>query len=332
MANTTFKDRSLQALAILGLIAILLIGAWGIIQIAFALPEFISNTKAPSITKTTGEKLNISLPSTATSGKPLTVAWQHTGGSANYSYAVVYSCADGLTMKAPVPTGAAQAVPCNTPFNFTNASANLTVTPTLAGTKQVQTTITVLSNNLATGAVTAGASSTVTILPAASAAPTTATKPSTSYSSGTGSTYVASGHRSNLYGLPDLSVQILPATSPVNGRYSVQFVISNVGTNVVHSGWTFSASLPLSPAYTYQSPAQQALYPGDKIVYTLGFDTTSNQGCANYAYPYTGAYNTPCAYPSYGSSNTFSVTADPQGLLSETSRGNNTAAIALPMY
>ncbi|MES2007050.1 MAG: hypothetical protein V4436_03005, partial [Patescibacteria group bacterium] len=86
--------------------------------------------------------------------------------------------------------------------------------------------------------------------------------------------YTAAPRVASLYGLSDLKVTISSVTSlsSVQGRVAVSFVVENIGTNVALSGWTFNAQLPLQPTYTYQSQGQQALYPGDKIAYTLTYD------------------------------------------------------------
>ena len=110
------------------------------------------------------------------------------------------------------------------------------------------------------------------------------------------STYTPAAHRGTLYGQGDLAVHIVSA-SPIGGRYSLQFFIVNEGTNVIPQGWTFTAALPLSPSYTYQSNAQQALYPGDKIAYTLGFDLNS--------------YAQPVYQPQYAANNYYTQPAYP---------------------
>lgn len=89
-----------------------------------------------------------------------------------------------------------------------------------------------------------------------------------------------------LSGLPDLSVKInqigylattsassfiASSTVPAGSRPAVSFTIRNTGTNM-SGAWRFSASIPTQTAYVYQSPAQQALAPGDSIDYILGFD------------------------------------------------------------
>lgn len=161
------KDMFLRGIAILGLVAVLLLGAWGIIQIAANLPGFLVNM----------------------------------GGSV----ASLFS-----SKEEPVAT----------------------TTPTTP----------------------------VVAKPAGS-------KPT--------NTYVASGNRTNLWGYPDLVVRILSVNSlsSIQGRTVIQFEVVNAGSNVAGKGWSFNAVLPIQDSYTTSSGAQQALYPGDKIVYTLAFDS-----------------------------------------------------------
>lgn len=374
-----FKDSVLRVVAIIGLIAILLLGAWGIIQLSVALPNFFGgtgNSASPVAQTSEQEGVSVVAPSIINTGVSFTVSWNHTNASPsdNYGFIVSYSCANGLTMLVPVPTGSTREIPCNTPFNFINATADMQLTPKLTGTQQAVTTIFVAANRLSDGKITSVGSSTTTVLPARAvqtSAQSATPAPSSMYVS-------ASNPRTNLYGLPDLSVRILSAI-PVNGRYSVQFAIGNNGTNIVPSGWTFDALLPLNPAYTFVSQPQQALYPGDKIVYTIGFDipvaanyynnypttsqypysstypypsncgygtnytydgvqnypTTSNTCGTNYynsstyynqTYPNYGNYSNPSYY---GSSGVFSVTVDPQGVIQESNKGNNTASVTL---
>lgn len=110
-------------------------------------------------------------------------------------------------------------------------------------------------------------------------------KPTTTTSQPT-AVYTAAPRVAQLYGLSDLVVTMKSVTSlsSMQGRVVVQFTVTNVGTNVTNSGWTFNAQLPLQPAYTYQSQGQQALYPGDSIAYTLTYDDpryqqNNNQYC-----------------------------------------------------
>lgn len=259
----TLKDRALQAIAILGLIALLLLGAWGIIQIAFTLYGFLGNS-APSSLSTTSKTEQV------------------------------------VT---------------------TSANANTTTQP---------------AQNLSTG----------------SGEPRKAS-PS---AGGSASSYVpAKAAARTLYGAPDLSVSIGSVTNLGGGRYSAQFTIQNVGTNATPYGWTFNASLPTSPTYTYASNQQQALNPGDKVVYTLGFSNVESgysynyYGYNTYPYPancgytanytYNGVYSYPGAsytcntnnnyngntYYNYGSK-IVTVSVDPYNYIGESSEANNTAS------
>ncbi|MDB5195412.1 MAG: hypothetical protein JWO84_596 [Parcubacteria group bacterium] len=95
----------------------------------------------------------------------------------------------------------------------------------------------------------------------------------------------------NYYGLPDLVTTItsvgylrnsgdttsfVAATAVPNGyQGAVRFVVANRGTGVSNS-WTFSANLPSASNSNYTSSYQRSLNPGDSIVFTLGFDGTSN--------------------------------------------------------
>lgn len=120
-----------------------------------------------------------------------------------------------------------------------------------------------------------------------------------------------------LSGLPDLTVSILAtgylaststdsfvaSTSiPTGTRPAVKFSIQNSGTNVAAIGWHFSAAIPTQNAYVFYSPAQQALLPGDRIEYTLGFDQAAP-----------------------GTNRSFSIIADSDQRMSESNENNNSA-------
>jgi len=335
--GASFKGMVLRAIAVIGLVAILLLGAWGIIQIAFALPGFLhtlfSSNAAPKVESV--ESLGVTLPQTLTSGQPFAVSWAHTNKEGEYGYQLSYSCATGLSLHAPTPSGGYQNVPCNTSFNFTGATETMQLTPTLSNKAEVQTTITIFATKLAEGVVTAVGSSTTTVVPAtvipaatviqkptpAATKVAPAPKPTT--------TYVAANRTTNLYGSPDLAVSIL-GTQQMSNRYTMQFIVTNVGTNVSAAGWILTAHLPLNPTYTYTSPVQPGMYPGDKVIYTLTFDapTTYGYGYQNiceYLYTYCNTQNTYNGYPQYND-RTVRITVDPQSYVADYNRTNNTAA------
>lgn len=300
--KSAFRDNVMRVIAIIGLIAVLLLGAWGIIQLAFYIPTLFNGSRSAT---SAVESLTVSANSPVTSGETLNVSWRGKDASGARAYTVSYSCVDGLSIKAPTPSGTSQSVPCNTPFNFTGAEFAMTITPTITGTKQVQVALTVTAVDLSNNKTTATASANTTVLPKASAAATT--KPKT-----TASNYTASGRTQNLFGYADLSVRILSVT-PSGNRTSVVFEVQNLGTNAAPAGWSFNALIPsasysTTQSYTYPSGAQQALYPGDKIVYTIGFDSLGYAGGNyNYTYPYSYNYSYGLQYtqPSYAGYNCY---------------------------
>mgnify|MGYP001613201129 CR=1 FL=1 len=308
----------MRVIAIIGLIAILLLGAWGIIRLAFYLPTFFSNFGKAK------ETLVVTVPAQTTSDKAFALAWKH-GGKADseYSYQVSYSCAAGLAFAAPVPTGAYQLVKCDTPFNYVGATSTMPLIPVLQDATKATTTITVAATKLADGTVTRKATgmtmvsaSTTATTPAATAKPATS-KPAATNKPTT--TYVPSGRTTNLYGAADLAVQIVsaPAQATVGSRISLQFVVTNIGTNLTPAGWMFNAVLPYQPLYVYPSGGQQMLYPGDKIVYTLGYDVVPAQGgYDNY----------------YGNQAQATIEVDPINYIPEVSEINNTAVATYQVY
>jgi subtilase family serine protease len=64
----------------------------------------------------------------------------------------------------------------------------------------------------------------------------------------------------------------IPSSSvPKGAIFAVKFTVSNTGTNA--SGqWNFKAKLPTKQSYTFTSPSQQSLNPGDHIDFMLHLD------------------------------------------------------------
>ncbi len=309
--HTTFRENLLRVIAVIGLIAILLLGAWGIIQLAFRLPTFFSTIGRAK------EALSVSVSAQSTSDKAMAVSWKHANKSGEYSYSLSYSCAEGLAFAAPVPAGAYQLVKCDTPFNYTGASTSTSIIPVLKDAAKATTTITIAATRLSDGVITSKATG-MTMVAASTTTSAAATKPAAAKpatSAKPASTYVASGRTTNLYGAPDLAVQILtaPAEARVGARVSLQFVVTNIGTNLAPAGWTFNAVLPYTPVYVYPAGGQQALYPGDKIVYTMGYDVVPSYGY-------------------YDGSAQATIEIDPTNYVQESSEYNNSATATYQVY
>ncbi|MEJ0054102.1 MAG: CARDB domain-containing protein [bacterium] len=179
-----------------------------------------------------------------------------------------------------------------------------------ASTTTVNTTVVIPATTTTTSSVTA----TVAPTPSAGAPANNAY-----VIPGTG-TAVRSG---SFTGLPDLTVTnlvvgylpsndssdaafVLSSSVPDNRRFAVKFSVVNRGTNVSGT-WDFEAKLPTKQSYTFSSPTQVSLNPGDHIDFMLHLDDGEAK---------TGDQS-------------FSVTLDPDKDVSESDESNNYASASI---
>ncbi|MEO6536604.1 MAG: CARDB domain-containing protein [Candidatus Paceibacterota bacterium] len=186
-----------------------------------------------------------------------------------------------------------------------------TTTPVLQVVSLASTTLPI-ENDVATST----ASTTVTF-------PTATTTPVKTATTGTGTTHTVvttTTTRPAPYGLSDLAVTITQVgyldngttesfigatTIPYGKTGAVKFTVRNLGTNV-SGNWNFRADVPTSPSFSFTSPNQQSLLPGDQIDYTLGFDRGQQ-----------------------GNNRVITVTVDPSGYVNEQNENNNTGSGAM---
>ena len=120
-------------------------------------------------------------------------------------------------------------------------------------------------------------------------------------------------------GKPDLAVKILEigvidkitnvwtATTSLRSidRIAVRFLVENLGTKETDS-WYFNAVLPTYPSYIYSSPSQISLKAGERIEFTLGFDSVEKKD-----------------------GNIVVINIDPNNSVSEASEENNIARVTI---
>jgi hypothetical protein len=255
---------------------------------------------------------------TVSSGEAVTVSWEHAKKSTEGSYTFRYDCADSVYLESPAASGASTMVYCNVPFNFLNSANSISLTPFSNANRYIDVKLYVDFTPNGTSKPTVTGSTTLTIVngsvsgspavtgstapqpaPIQNAAP--APKPVTQVKgqettvvipvSGTTSPIIAV---SNPNGYVDLTARVLeigvvdktsgvftasssPMRNPPGGRIAVRFAVENVGTKISPQ-FDFTAVLPTFPSYVFTSPMQQALSPGDRIEFTLGFDTFDQSG------------------------------------------------------
>ncbi len=306
--NTQTRTTALKALSIVGFIAILIFGVWGLIQVARLVPNVFSSIQAAAVSLSSmfvpSERLEISLPSAnVTSGEVFTLSWNHTNKRSDGSYRVSFACRDGVSMQTPDGRGAYQKVFCDTPFNLTNETNSVKLIAFSDAARYVDVPLKLTFTRASDGVVTASTETAITItnekISSGSTSGTVTPAPTAPVTSNTGNrpiriagtetrtvyTTTSAGRVSDPNGRVDLSVTILQtgtidpstniftATGSIRrgGRGAVRFVVENLGTKT-SDNWYFNAVIPTMPMFIYTADMQPTLGPGDKMEYTLGFD------------------------------------------------------------
>lgn len=300
-----------NALGVIGFIILIVILIWGLFNLAsMSKPWFAS--LFPSRVRTiviTAPKENVQ------SGAPVTISWKYEPSAAG-SYAFLYQCRSGFQFKL---AGTDNAIPCGTSFitasNASNTTNSLLVIPTLSiapAGDSLTVPFSILYTRTAAAGTTGvreaqGSASIAIIKRTASQSPTVTTPPEKTPGRGG-----AAGGTPNLtvrilsYGVIDsISGNILPRrpSSPAD-LVAVTFDIANAG-GAPTGAWQFTAQLPVTPAFTYRSPPQASLAPGDHIENMLRFTQISAAGGA------------------------FSVTVDPGNAVRESNESDNTATTSI---
>ncbi len=293
-------------LAIAGFIIVIVIIIWGLVHLAR-----ISRTWFGSLFGgTTESALEVIAPESVNSGESFEIEWEHTTDMEG-SYAFLYQCVDGFQFRSPNPSGALSEIPCGAAYTVATEDKTLSLTALLTGATSVPMPISVIFLPSATG-TQAQDSASIMILggdptPIATPTPTpTPTPQPTPTPNPTPSPRPITP--------VDLAVRILAVG--VIDQYSGAFVnrmpispseTSAVQFEIINKGGTtsgmyyFTAQLPTSQAYTYNSPAQAPLTPGSRMVNTLRFTQVRIGG------------------------GSFSVSVDPSNMVYESNESNNYA-------
>lgn len=330
-----FSDYSVKALAILGLVGILFLGGIGVIKIADSAPDFFSSIASAVVSITSrfipaDRVVVLASPESVLSGESILLSFTHERGTEEVEglYSLFYQCQEGVHLERN-----GEVIFCNTPYNLLDEEKELTleIFSTEQSSKVVPIEIRFTKNNSteidAEGSVdvevlndnlTEGMKDTV---PTGNAPRTAGTK--TEKTELFDSTTTGGGRASNPLGFIDLEARIIEvgtvdrdtnvftATSsvPVTARAAVRFEVENIGDKT-STNWTFNAVLPSFPMHIYYSDAQIPLAPGDKIEFTLGFDSIKQDG--------TEA--------------TFVVNVDPSNIVRESDETNNIVKVKIDVF
>lgn len=132
-------SRIMRALAVIGLVSILALAAWMIVQSIRLLPNGGEGLRA-TVTSITSvfrsepeESISFTLPSsTYASGDPATLSWDYEGNNTIESFVLSYSCVQGVGLSVSTQTGWKD-FPCDTTIPVDGRTA--TVIPTATKTR-----------------------------------------------------------------------------------------------------------------------------------------------------------------------------------------------------
>lgn len=302
--QSTFRDITNKTFAIIGVVAVLLVGMWLAVNAVTMVPRLASMLASAMVSMSSifvpGERIEISVSDVIENEKPFTLSWDHINKSDKGTYAFSFVCAEDLYFTSSLSTGG-EIITCNTPFQSAELKGNITLTPHTKAIKDLDTTFIVAF--VEAGSTTASAESRVAATVTAKSSTVTTPKPTTPVTGVTPKppktpgttttntyTYTGTSTPSNPNGVVNLrgkviAVGVLDRTTGeftastsinISARVGVKFEIENIGTRT-SSAWSFIAQLPTTPFHSFQSAAQIPLAPGDKIEYTLGFDSVEGQ-------------------------------------------------------
>ncbi|MEX0651847.1 MAG: hypothetical protein WD509_00145 [Candidatus Paceibacterota bacterium] len=292
--GTQVKGLLINGLAIVGFVAVLLIGLWGTVQVVKLAPAAFSNIASVISFKSVfvpNEAITLNTPnSLVPSGTTYSLNWEHTSKPENGTYAFSYACKEGVSFKVSTNNEQYEEVACDNPYSFQNNTHSLFVTPTSKTVHRVDVPFSLTSFDTS-GEATTLDDNFFTIVNESIAESTTTqegntTVPQTTAGEKTKQVLpVSSAHTvSNPNGHVDLAVRIIgvgtidandiftkTSSLKVTDSGAVRFSVINTGSKT-SDNWTFNVVLPTFPMHIFHSTNQKALAPGDRIDFTLGFD------------------------------------------------------------
>lgn len=281
-----------NVLAIVGLIIFVVLIIWGLVHLASLSKSWFSSLFPRSV-----PSIEVTAPASVTSGDAFLIRWKYATNDKG-AYAFLYQCKTGLRFETPAVSGAMNQIPCGAAFILPATSDTLSLTPVFSGNTSTNVPLSISFTPNATSSAQAQGSVSIVVNPGVAGSAPVA--------------QAATAPKPRSTGPADLAVRIIAVTADQSGSGIATFDISNAGSG--SSGvYYFTAQLPTSAyaeaayygapsqgSYTYTSPAQVSLAPGDHIQSTLRF---------------TGAHT----------GGIFSVTVDPSSTVNDSNRTNNYA-------
>ncbi len=291
------SNPALTVFAILGFIALLIAGLWSTIQLVKqgsnmlsgtgtrGVSSFMGLTSAGVSIKVDGKNIN--------PGEAFAVSWSSTKRE-NATLTLTYACREHVYMQVNAGESS-YAIPCNAPFTIAPEVQSLSLTAMSEANAPVELPLTLTLTN--DSGETSKDVSMITVMqpkettpvaevpktievetPAVKEKPAPAQKPVTEKKQA-----LVPVKKSDDAGTADLKPTITQIGALIDGTLVersvfktgdtvvVRFDVTNHGTKVAKA-WTFAATLPANPVFTYESDAQEDLYAGATAHLTMTFD------------------------------------------------------------
>lgn len=294
--NTPHEDSNpaLTVFAILGFIALLIAGLWSTIQLVKQGSHMISGSGTRGVSSFMGlTSAGVSIKvdtKNITPGEAFTVSWSSTKRE-DSTLTLTYACREYVYLQVNTAENAF-AIPCNAPFTIAQEADALSLTAISEANVPVELPLTLTLTN-ASGNATKDVSMVTIKAPLAVVPPTDTTKtepvvppakkPEPVQKPVEAKQVMVPVKKSDDTGTADLKPTITQVGVLVDGSLVertvfkpgdvvvVRFDVTNHGTKVAKA-WTFSATLPSNPVFTYASDVQEDLYAGATAHLTMTFD------------------------------------------------------------
>ncbi len=294
--------------AVVGVISLLSLGALGTLKLAGVSPQTlvaaVSNLTSIFVPTDNNEPITFNLKThNVEMGIPFILTWTDKISQSG-TYVFQYECREGVSAQTKNSDGLVKEITCDTPFSFENEDNSITLNFFSTKDRFVDLPITITFISKDSTEVTQQGSTLLTLInkklqgEGSSLQEKITTDNFISRGAKTRETRLI-GTKNNIVnnpsGTPDLKVKVLATGvvdkitndfTPSNAiktkdRAAIRFEVRNVGTK--ESGqWSFIIDLPLSSGtYVFRpDDKQRSLKPGERVEYTLGFDSidrTSNK-------------------------------------------------------
>lgn len=259
------RENRRQLLAGIGAGVLVAFGVWGLISITPGLSQLAGNAaRLISSVFVAAEELHVETNATSTAaGSTFTLSWTHKNSAGGGTYTLHYPCERGVSLQAATGDNREHRA-CGTTHTIgDSAQERITLAATKDSTGTVPITISYRRETGPTAALRD--STTITVTNEATGGSDTPAVPA---------------------GPADLSIYLIdtgvvdPETNTFTARDTVhdderaalRFAVKNRGGNT-SKAWRFMAHLPtMDGMKAFESSTKQALAPGDRIEFTLGFD------------------------------------------------------------